>query len=279
MNVNNPIKNSRRMSPWMIVYPLFIYFGICQILNMILPVLVQIDEVKRLGINNIVAFLVLYIVFICPPKKENGLFTAEPFLDASEQKSLFFTHITGHSVRGICVAIALMSAAGIAFNNVLAMIEVKELSESYQMVEQAFYAADLMWELLVLGIVTPLVEEVLYRYLIFLHLKKSQGIIGAVCLTAVIFGVMHFNIVQTLYASALGMLLGALMAYYDDIRVPVVGHMAANLIVLLRSETGILEFLSSEKNYYIPVTVVLLVLILAVSLVLFKKLAKNCADK
>ena len=61
-------RNDReRRSALALVYPIFAYFLVCQIVNMLvglLPNAAQIDAVKRQGMGSMAAFLVLWFCFI-----------------------------------------------------------------------------------------------------------------------------------------------------------------------------------------------------------------------
>ena len=64
-----------------------------------------------------------------------------------------------------------------------------------------------MFELLGSCLMIPLAEELLYRGVVERRLSLLCGSVPAIVLSAVIFGVMHWNVVQFLYAGILGLLL------------------------------------------------------------------------
>ena len=68
-----------------------------------------------------------------------------------------------------------------------------------------------MFELLGSCLVIPLAEELLYRGVVERRLSLLCGSAPAIVLSAVIFGVMHWNVVQFLYAGILGLLLAWLL--------------------------------------------------------------------
>ena len=79
------------------------------------------------------------------------------------------------------------------------------------------------------------------------------------------------NIVQTVYACALGLVLGILVEYYQDVRVAMCGHIAANVLSLLRGETGFLAGLQPGSTWFLPVTGILLAVVVLVAGVYIKK--------
>ena len=84
---------------------------------------------------------------------------------------------------------------------------------------------------------------------------------SAIVLSAVIFGAMHFNLVQFVYAGCIGILL-ALVVEYAGLKAAILAHMLTNLISVLRSETGILGFMDESEMVNICVTAFLIVVIL-----------------
>ncbi len=60
---------------------------------------------------------------------------------------------------------------------------------------------------LIVAIWAPLAEEVIFRAMIFRTLRKGFSFVPAAVISGVLFGVYHMNLVQGIYASALGVLL------------------------------------------------------------------------
>lgn len=64
-------------------------------------------------------------------------------------------------------------AAGIALNNILILSNLRSLSTSYQMTAEGLYSASVAVEIAGLGMIVPIVEECLYRGVIFRRDRKS----------------------------------------------------------------------------------------------------------
>lgn len=262
---NHPAPKSDR-SALAVIYPVFAYFAICQVVGLLigmLPFAAQIDDVKRQGIGSLVAFAVLYLYFVRGQSVGN-----------EEKKRLLTAALSGKTVAGMVLAACITGCAGIAMNNLLALTGLRQMSQSYQNVEQAFYSSGLGWEIVALGIITPVAEELLYRYIVFYKLRSWQGAATAIVGSALIFGLMHMNIVQTIYGSVIGLLLGILMEYYQDVRVVMCGHAMANILSLLRGETDFLDWLRIGHPWFVPVTVLLLALVVVIA-GLFARTFKN----
>jgi membrane protease YdiL (CAAX protease family) len=99
----------------------------------------------------------------------------------------------------------------------------------------ALYAtANPVWMIWVaLIIAAPLFEETFFRGFLFRGLESSfLGTVGAVCVTAGLWAVIHLQYdaygIATIFC--LGLLLGAARAYTDSLLVPLGLHSAANLV-------------------------------------------------
>ena len=79
-------------------------------------------------------------------------------------------------------------------------------------------------------ILPPLVEEIVFRGLILKYLERAGAcFIVANLIQALLFGIFHMNIVQGIYTSLLGFLLGYLAYRYDSILAPMITHALFNL--------------------------------------------------
>lgn len=84
-------------------------------------------------------------------------------------------------------------------------------------------------------IVTPIAEELLFRWLLYGRISRFMGAPLAVCLTALFFGFFHGNLLQGIYAALMGIGLALVLYWSGNFWFPVVFHMAANAFVYLSS--------------------------------------------
>lgn len=166
------------------------------------------------------------------------------------------------------LAVAFLGVAPLAMavNNLIAMTPLMEASGGFEAANESFFAGRFFYELLGSCLVIPVAEELLFRGVVYGRLKllfaqkgagasnredasSAGGVFGisregwiAVFLSAFLFGLVHFNLVQFLYAGLLGLVLAVLYEKSGFLYVPVLGHIAANLAAVLRAETGVLAF-------------------------------------
>lgn len=156
------------------------------------------------------------------------------------------------------LALVAGAALGIGVNNVIAMTPLIRMSAGFSEANQAFFAGKIVFELLGSGLLIPIAEELLYRGVVYKRLRLLVGVTPAIVLSAVIFGGMHFNLVQFLYAGILGLLLALLVERTGFVHTAVLAHMAANVAAIVRQETGFLSFSYEPDAAGIGVTVLFL---------------------
>lgn len=79
-------------------------------------------------------------------------------------------------------------------------------------------------------VIAPFTEEILMRGFVLGGLKNTYGVTCALLLSALIFAVLHFNMVQTLSAFVCGIILGLLYIKTDSIACCIIAHCGYNLI-------------------------------------------------
>lgn len=124
------------------------------------------------------------------------------------------------------------------------MSVVRKFSSDYWRVAQNFYKQDLLLEIVALCILGPFVEELVYRGFVYQRLRESASETKAAVWSALLFGAMHFNLVQFVYAFVLGLLLAHIVSKTGSLFTAIAAHMAANLVSVLWEETDWLDFLN-----------------------------------
>ena len=172
-----------------------------------------------------------------------------------KQKAQIGTFLQRAVLTGISVG-----ALGIALNNFIAMTPLVEVSTGFQTANDNFFAGGILLEILASCVVVPIAEEILFRGIV---LKRASAMAGAgmgILCSALLFGIVHMNLVQFIYATLLGALLAVIVAKTKQVSLAVIGHAFANLIAILRAETGVLEFAYEPDVAGIGFSVVVLVL-------------------
>ncbi len=143
----------------------------------------------------------------------------------------------------ICGA-GIFASAGLA--KAVGLLPIDNIIGSYEQVNLGFMSNPMVFQILSLCFAAPMIEELIYRGIIFQRLKEytddSAAMIGSAC----IFGLVHGNLVQGLYAAILGVLLCYVYEKYDTILAPVCLHMATNITALIMSYLPLSTWISQN---------------------------------
>lgn len=88
-------------------------------------------------------------------------------------------------------------------------------------------------QLIITIVLIPIYEEIFYRGIIFGYLRKNFNIIVAIVVQALVFGVMHLNLVQGIYTFILGIVLALIYMYSESILGNITVHIIFNLLGIL----------------------------------------------
>ena len=232
------MKDYKLLRIWEVIYPIGIYFVVTNVVMFVLNLMHTMTN-ENYMIYQIIATVIAF-----------------PFIYA------FYRKEDGGKMANLPRTILFAAAAGlfgVVLNNLIGYTGLKETSQSYQEVSAAFYGSTLALEILGTCIIIPFLEELLYRGIVYQRLKAFLGVKTAIVLSAVIFGAMHFNLVQFLYATAVGLFLAAMAA-----------HMVTNLVSVLRSETKLFHFMDASMTGSVICTVVESVLIVVLFVLAFR---------
>ncbi|MBO5069748.1 MAG: CPBP family intramembrane metalloprotease [Roseburia sp.] len=160
----------------------------------------------------------------------------------------------------ILLSVLAASALGIALNNIIAMTPLIEFSSGFKQANASFFGGKLLYELLGSCLIVPIAEELLFRGVVYKRLRLLFGAYPAMLLSALLFGIVHANLVQLLYAGILGLLLAFLIEKTGYLYTAILGHIAANMMAVLRQNTGWLDFSYEADVAGIGFTVVMLLI-------------------
>ena len=106
------------------------------------------------------------------------------------------------------------------------------------------------------GIVGPIYEEVLFRYLLYNRLKNKYSIKKSLLITATIFALIHLQPIKIIYAFLLGIIINIFYEKNKNILAPILIHISANTIVIFLSEYNTYILILSLINLIISITMI-----------------------
>ena len=175
---------------WRIVYPIGIYYVVSSIAYFFLTLLLGAGEESYMLRQMLCAVATIPFAWMHYGQ------------DRAAREIVYGRRGIRPDARFFCtVAGSLFAGAslGMAVNNVIVMTPLIETSAGFQSANQAFFAEGVVFELLGSCLMIPLAEELLYRGVVERRLSLPCGSVPAIVLSAVIFGVMHWNVVYSFF--------------------------------------------------------------------------------
>lgn len=132
-------------------------------------------------------------------------------------------------------------------------VDISEMIEESEEAVSPVFTGTLLMDMLLLGVISPVSEEIMVRGVMFNRLRSFMDENDAVMLTAILFGVMHLgSVLQMFYTFLMGYVITKAYSKYENILVPILMHAFFNLSnfitdipymdTLLETKTGLLVY-------------------------------------
>lgn len=151
--------------------------------------------------------------------------------------------------KNILVMIGLGFFGGTGLGRFVFLLPIDNIIGSYEVTGSQLLNGNLFVQILSLAVIVPIAEELIYRGLVFLRLRKFMDAKKAMVIVSVMFGIFHLNLLQGVYAFLLSLLLVSVYIRYESIFLCIIIHSVANLASVLSNYFGISKMLN--KNYFI----------------------------
>lgn len=215
----------------------------------------ELDQYKFL-ITFIINLITLILLILIYSISRNKIYYKDIFRKISLQD---ITYI-------ILFGIGLSIVFNIALSKlieILSSLIPNYLSSYYSQIQiQSNIVDNSFLQLILAIIIVPIFEEILFRYIIFEHLKKNYNIVLSIIVQALIFGLAHGHSIQIISAFILGILLGLIYIRYKSIVASIVLHMTINSMALIIINTGLIS--SSYIVHIISIIVAIICLIFSI---------------
>lgn len=142
-----------------------------------------------------------------------------------KQKNFTFKSAMGSILLGIVFSLGL--------NFLFAVTGFLQSSETYNQVAARQFSLSLWRAVILYGVWSPLVEEVIFRGIGYGILRKYLPKMAAVFGSALIFGLYHGNVVQFVYGTVMGIVMALLYEKYQTLIAPFLFHSAANTAIYI----------------------------------------------
>jgi hypothetical protein len=118
---------------------------------------------------------------------------------------------------------------------------------------------NLAFMILWVGILAPIAEEMIFRWLIYLRLRDHRTMMTAAVISGAIFGIYHMNLTQAIYAGVMGVLCAYIMEMSRNLWSCIFIHAGGNLFSLILSEDNVQQVLLENEAWCLILVLALLI--------------------
>ncbi|MDO4520003.1 MAG: CPBP family intramembrane metalloprotease [Eubacteriales bacterium] len=126
----------------------------------------------------------------------------------------------------------LITGGGLALlgNILISILNILFLQNTtYSDMMESMTSGKSLWILIFsMGIIAPITEEVIFRWLVYRRMREYSSTFWAIVISSVLFGAYHGNLLQFLYATLLGIMFALLYEKTQSKLCPILLHIGAN---------------------------------------------------
>lgn len=152
---------------------------------------------------------------------------------------MWLAHLRGDEpiTYGLCGVGAVSAVLGL--NVLMELFGITQRKEAYEALVADAYSVSFLVGIICFGIIVPIVEEILFRGVIYNVLKRRTKLPIAMIISAFAFGAFRLNYVQGVYAFVMGCMFVYCYEYFGSFAVPVALHIIAEILVYVIGYTSL----------------------------------------
>lgn len=231
---------------------LFIYFGVQLFLTIVFTVikavqyfansanLVISDEaimaVQNEVLQNTSLILLFSILLSIPLYTLVSKITKENFISICSFKKIGLKDLLLSLTTGVSLAMFII----LVLSYLDTIISLDKIPGNYNDLIQTIMGGNYIITFITVGILGPIMEEIVFRGFILKELRKIMPTAGAIIVQAFLFGLIHLNILQSSYAFVIGLVLGIAFVATKSLYAPILIHLSFNTfnVILSKSDFG-----------------------------------------
>lgn len=221
------------------IFGTFLIYFVCMALFCVMRILSETDvfnSIKSPELRSLVTTLIIQIgiMFLLPLILVCLFFKKSPknVIQHNEYKAIGFRAILVSFLLGFLIYVLNVAVSTVS-NGIIDSFGFKSYSTATE--ASSFSPIQLFFfELLLVAILPAICEEFLHRG-VLLQGIRSMGYKKAIVISGVLFGLIHFSITQTIYATIIGVLLGFIVIATKSIVPAMIIHFTNNAISLYLS--------------------------------------------
>ncbi|MCL2081287.1 MAG: CPBP family intramembrane metalloprotease [Oscillospiraceae bacterium] len=152
---------------------------------------------------------------------------------------------TGFSLKTVALTAGMSVGMYFVISAVVAV--AAKYFPSYDAVSEALTGGGFAAQFFAVGIAAPVVEELCFRGVVFNRLLYWMPVWVAAVIQSALFGLIHMNMLQGLYAFVLGLVISWVYIRFRSMWLAIISHMAINMMnVFLVAAAGSFEVPEAE---------------------------------
>lgn len=188
-------------------------------------------------ISLIIGICDVLIIFICL-KISKKIFPGKN-KEFNESKSRFL--FKKSMVSCICMILGFVLVKSVIISNWILYLHIvpsKNIFNTYMQNATIINTIVISIQVIIIG---PIIEELIFRKLLLGKLleKFSNRPIKAIVYSALIFGIVHLNIIQGVAAFGGGIILGLIYYYTKSIKATIFAHILNNFLIIIPNPIGL----------------------------------------
>lgn len=296
---------------WSCILPLLIFLGVDTVISFVAMFVIAFIETFKVGsaamsdfytvyndvMNSTMDTLMKYALYFTVARCAIVVpvfFVLMNKRDKKEMKEGSFVRYEKFNKWWMLLIVPLGVVACIGFNNLVMMIAelaqafINYIIESFNLgieydifgafneTSEIIYSGGIVLQILATCVGAPFAEELLFRGLIHKNLRKVMNMIPAMLISSLLFGIIHGNIIQGIYAFLIGLICAFVYEKFKTIWAPIILHAAANSFAVITT------FLTTESEgagvglgEYVLYTVIMISIAVGLMLLIEKKVNRK----
>lgn len=164
-------------------------------------------------------------------------------------------YIKGIKVKSVILPLTAGVFAALGPGRIISSLPLDGILGDYGSVKDTYEAGSFFAQIVVLGVLSPVTEEFIFRGLAFKRLKGYYDVTIAAYISSLMFAVSHFNLIQGIYAFIMGIMFVFIYEKNGSIVHAIAMHVAANITTVVMWSNPVTKIIDSHWYIRLPVAV------------------------
>lgn len=220
------------MSPgrrlWRLFSPILLYYGIVILISLMGSFIVTYQMAGEMAAMTMEEFtqdlMVRSLEATVPIYFASGLIALIPLalmMRSDRRGHMYVGDVRGKNIGALAYCLIAGILSSLAVSIFVTISQAGQVFDGYAEATGEILSQSLIMQVLSAGIVMPVVEEMIFRGLMYSRMKDFMTPRGALLLSSLIFGVYHGNVIQGIYGVVMGLLLVFVYEKYQTLAAPV----------------------------------------------------------